>query len=93
MTSPVQRRRAIDGARVGGITTLSIGIALVGLSLARVALDPSAVWSWPMGGLGVLQIVLGMLALRTSRRSLADLEREHGVGAGSDQEIRRRHGL
>lgn len=93
MTSPVQRRLANGQERTIGVSMLVIGVLLAAVSAVRLVADPSAVWSWIVGCLAMLQIAAGIHAVRKHRRGLAELEREHSVGAGSDAEIRRRHGL
>jgi uncharacterized membrane protein YdcZ (DUF606 family) len=93
MTSPVQRRRTIDQERYAGFAMLGAGVVIVSLSVVRLAIDPTFVWQWAVGLLGVVQIAAGIVNLRRSKRKLAELEREHGPGAGSDQQLRSKHGL
>jgi hypothetical protein len=93
MTSPVQRRRAISQERYAGFVMLGVGVLFVLMSAVRLAADPTLVWQWIIASVGVVQTGVGIVNLRRSRRKLAELEREYGPGAGSDQELRSKHGL
>jgi protein-S-isoprenylcysteine O-methyltransferase Ste14 len=93
VTSPVQRRLAIKQERSAGLVMLIVGVLFLVQFIVRLAADPTLVWEWLMGILGVVQIGAAALGLRRAKRKLTELEREHGPGAGSDEELRSRHGL
>jgi len=93
VTSPVQRRRAIRQRHNSGILLLVTGALLGVLWGVQVAVDPERWLGWLGCFTSLTMIISGTINFKVSRRDLEKLERELGVGAGSDEEIRRRHGL
>jgi uncharacterized membrane protein HdeD (DUF308 family) len=94
VSSPVQRRIAARRLRSFGTGGIALGVVLIVASVVYLILLAEPVSSrWTTLLMGVLLIAIGYQNLRTGKRQLADLEREHGVGAGSDEELRSRHGL
>ncbi len=91
----MQRRIAAQRLRGAGIGGLTLGVFfIVSATLYLIlAAGSSAATGWLNLVIGAAWVILGYVNLRSGKRQLTDLEREHGVGAGSDEEVRRRHGL
>jgi hypothetical protein len=95
VSSPVQRRIAAQRLRGFGIGGLALGGFLIVTSALYLILvaEPSMTMGWGNVVFGAGWVSIGYFNFRNGKRQLTDLEREHGVGAGSDEELRSKHGL
>ncbi len=85
VSSPVQKRIAAQRLRGFLIETSALYAILVA--------EPSALTGWGNLVFGAGWVSIGYFSFRIGKRQLADLEREHGVGPGSDKELRSKRGL